>query len=585
MQPDRKRKEATTSEMRIERVDNLPIIITWLLKMRVHTIIDTLWSRHGNWQGLSYGQLALLFVAYVIQRRTHRLMGMEEWLNDHRTVITRSTGWRIGEKEATDDRLGLLLTALGEDEEQGVQMQQQLGQHLIQAFALPTEVARYDTTSFSVHHAVAEAGEPVHELLRFGHSKDKRPEWLQFKQGLGVIDPAGVPLVTHTLAGAQADDGLYVPAWRQMRQTLGRRDFLFVADCKAAAMETRAAIASSGGLYLFPLPMTGETPQWLREQIAQAQPEVIVLPEIVDKSGKAKEVGQGFVINRQMSQSLANGADYTWQEQWFVSQSASLAKKQKAGLQGRLARTSQELQRLRPDKEETAATLAVRVEKILTKRNVASYFDVQVQERIQVRKRYLQKGRPGAQSPYELETQSQLSLLIARQEDAIAQAMQQAGWRIHVTNATPEQMSLAQSVRYYRDEWLVEYGFHRFKNGSLPALPLALRLPERIRGLMLLLLLALQALTLLEYVARRSLSDHKETIAGLVPGNPKMKSDRPSAERLLAAFGNFHLLCTETDQMISATLIEALTPLQKRILALLHLPTSIYDLDFVYSPP
>lgn len=579
------RKEATTSEMRIERVDNLPIIITWLLKMRVHLIIDALWSQHGNWQGLSYGQLALLFVAYVIQRRTHRLMGMEEWLNDHRTVIAHSTGWKIGEKEATDDRLGLLLTALGEDEEQGVQMQQQLGQYLIQAFALPTEVARYDTTSFSVHHAVPEAGEPAHELLRFGHSKDKRPEWLQFKQGLGVLDPAGVPLVTQTLAGAQADDGLYVPAWRQMCRTLGRRDFLFVADCKAAAIETRAAIASGGGLYLFPLPMTGETPQWLREQIAQAQPEVIVLPEIVDKSGKAKEVGQGFVVNRQMSQSLTNGVDSTWQEQWFVSQSASLAKKQKTGLQGRLARTSQELQRLRPDKDETAATLAVRVEKILAKRNVASYFDVKVQERIQVRKRYLQKGRPGAQSPYELETQSKLSLLIARQEEAIAQAMQQAGWRIHVTNATPEQMSLTQSVRYYRDEWLVEYGFHRFKNGSLPALPLALRLPERIRGLMLLLLAALQALTLLEYVARRSLSDRKETIAGLVPGNPKMKSDRPSAERLLAAFANFHLLLTETDQMVAATLIEALTPLQKRILALLHLPTSIYDLDFVYTPP
>lgn len=512
-------------------------------------------------------------------------MGMEEWLNDHRTVIARITGWTLGEKEATDDRLGLLLTALGEDEEQGVQMQQQLGQQLIQAFALPSEVARYDTTTFSVHHAVPEAGEPVHELLRFGHSKDRRPEWLQFKQGLGVIDPAGVPLVTHTLSGEQADDGLYLPAWRQMCQTLARCDFLFVADCKAAAIETRAAIASGGGLYLFPLPMTGETPQWLREQIAQAQAEVIVLPAVVDKSGQPKVVGQGFIVSRQMSQPLANGTDYTWPEQWFVSQSASLAKKQQAGLQRRLARTSEDLQRLRPNKDETAAMLAARVDKLLAKRNVALYFDVKVQERIQVRKRYLQKGRPGPDSPYELEAQSRLSLLIARQEEAIAQAMQQAGWRIHVTNATPEQMSLAQSVRYYRDEWLVEHGFHRFKNGSLPALPLALRLPERIRGLMLLLLVALQALTLLEFVARRSLAEHKETIAGLVPGNPKMKTDRPSAERLLAAFDNLHLLITETETTVSATLVEALTPLQQRILALLHLPTSIYDLDFVHTPP
>ena len=92
--------------------------------MQVHTIIDTIWPRHGNWQGLSYGQLALLFVAYVIHRRTHRLMSMESWLNDHRVVIRQLTGWPLGEKEATDDRLGLLLTALGEDEGPGVRLQQ-----------------------------------------------------------------------------------------------------------------------------------------------------------------------------------------------------------------------------------------------------------------------------------------------------------------------------------------------------------------------------------------------------------------------------------------------------------------------------
>jgi len=34
---------------------------------------------------------------------------------------------------------------------------------------------------------------------------------------------------------------------------------------------------------------------------------------------------------------------------------------------------------------------------------------------------------------------------------------------------------------------LVEHGFHRFKKGSLPALPLFLHLDERIQGLMLLL--------------------------------------------------------------------------------------------------
>ena len=150
---------------RIERVDDLPLILTWLLNMHVSGIIDGIWHSHGQWQGLSYGQLALLFVAYVIHQRSHRLMTMEGWLNDHRTVIEQVTGWSIRQKDATDDRIGLLLDELGYSEEKGGILQQRLGEHIIQAYELPTEVARYDTTSFSVHHAVPEPGEAAARVV------------------------------------------------------------------------------------------------------------------------------------------------------------------------------------------------------------------------------------------------------------------------------------------------------------------------------------------------------------------------------------------------------------------------------------
>jgi transposase len=50
--------------------------------------------------------------------------------------------------------------------------------------------------------------------VQFGHSKNHRPDLLQFKQGLGTIDPAGIPLMTETISGEKADDPCYVPAWR-----------------------------------------------------------------------------------------------------------------------------------------------------------------------------------------------------------------------------------------------------------------------------------------------------------------------------------------------------------------------------------
>jgi hypothetical protein len=45
-----------------------------------------------------------------------------------------------------------------------------------------------------------------------------------------------------------------------------------------------------------------------------------------------------------------------------------------------------------------------------------------------------------------------------------------AGWRLYVTNAPPERLSLEQSVFYYRQQWQPERGFHLFKRGRLPAL-------------------------------------------------------------------------------------------------------------------
>ena len=63
-----------------ERIDQLPMLINWLKNMHVDRIIDqVLGTPHGNWNGLSYGEVAMVFVAYVLMRCTHFLSPMEEW--------------------------------------------------------------------------------------------------------------------------------------------------------------------------------------------------------------------------------------------------------------------------------------------------------------------------------------------------------------------------------------------------------------------------------------------------------------------------------------------------------------------------
>ncbi len=207
---------------KIERVDTIPLILAILKKMGVHEIIDSIFIPHGNWSGLSYGQLSVLFITYVLHSLTHRFSGMESWANQHRTVIERATGWQLGEKDATDDRLGRLSEVLGKDDEAISECHLRMGQSIISAYQLPMEIARYDTTSFNVYHH-SENGK--NGILEFGHSKNYRPDLLQFKQGLATLDPAGVPILSETLAGNRADDPCYLPAWRRMVETIGNPDF------------------------------------------------------------------------------------------------------------------------------------------------------------------------------------------------------------------------------------------------------------------------------------------------------------------------------------------------------------------------
>jgi transposase len=526
---------------------------------------------------LSYGQLTVLLLTFIIYTHTHKLSGVEEWGREHHYTLELSTGWQLGEKELTDDRLGRLLEVLGADEAQSAAYHQQQSQHLIRVYALPTEIARYDTTTFNVHHAppvdTAAAG-----LLSFGHSKDQRPDLLQYKLGVSTLDPAGIPLLAHVLDGKCADDPLYIPAWRATCATLGHCEFLFVADCKASALETRATLAAAGGRYLFPQTLTGDVPEllaaWLRE------PPVARQSIVLDAAADPTPVGEGFVVERTLTATTETGAQHTWTERWLVTQSYAHAQREEQRWHARLAKAEDQLQRLRAKAEETAAEFLARAQRVTQHHHVAGLFHLTVSEDCTTRRRYLQRGRPGPHTPYEDVVERKLHLHVQRDTDAIAHVQRLLGWRIYLTNVPAADMTLAQATVYYRDQWLNERSYHRFKRGSLPALPLFLRIPARIKGLMLVLLVALQALTLLEFVTHRELTHQGDTLAGLVPGNPRMRTARPSAERLLVAFDYLHLLITTSETHCEGRLVEPLSALQQRILALLQLPESIYQLVF-----
>jgi len=560
-------------EISSERMDDIPVIVEWLRQMEIAKWIDQKLSQpHGNHQGLSYGQLSVLLLIYIMSQADHRLCAVEAWVKTHQQTLELSTGWSIGEKDVTDDRLARVVEELGKQSEACQQIELKMGQHLIRTYELPTEVGRADTSSFSVHHEQIES--EAESRLRHGHSKDKRPDLLQYRQLLATIDPAGIPLVSATLAGNGADDPLYYPTWQRMASVIGHKQFVFLADCKAAAIATRAQIAAQGGIYCFPVPMSGQNPLLLNQWVFNP-PSPSVEIRLPQQSTDDPAVGQGFEV--ELGKFWFNPTTQKWvrwQERYLVVYSTSLATAQRRGLHQRLDQAQTALDKLVAKPGNELESLNAKVEAILKRHRVQEFFSVTTTTQTVTQTRYVGRGRPVANAPTQQLTQIQLHLQFDRQSPAIEQAEQLAGWRLYLTNAPITRLSLPQAILYYRDQWLLERGFHRFKRGQLPALPIYFQNQDRIVGLMFLLTLALRVFTLIEFVVRLALQTAQQSLAGLYEGNPKRKTNRPSAEQLLKAFDNLTLYFLPDASLF----ITPLSDLQKRILALMKLPESLYQL-------
>lgn len=98
---------------------------------------------------------------------------------------------------------------------------------------------------------------------------------------------------------------------------------------------------------------------------------------------------------------------------------------------------------------------------------------------------------------------------------------------------------------------------------------------DHATGLIRLLSIRLRVLTLLEFVVRRRLAAAESRLAGLYAGNPKRATMRPTAERLLDAFGELTLTIIEDSHQTYGHLTP-LSTLQQRILDAVGFSVDMY---------
>ena len=561
-------------EIRSERIDQIPVIYGFLERMHVVEIINNVLPKpHGNWKGLSYGELAAGFILYILTQGDHRISYVEDWAASYIETLRHYFPGATA-KDFTDDRLESLLEILGNAEwRYWEEIEKRLGEHLISAYRLPTEVGRIDTTTGSVYHTNDQDGGRRYTLFHYGYNKDHRPDLMQFLEALGTIDPLGMPIVSETLPGNTSDSTVYLAIWRRMVEAIGHTDFITVGDCKLTSLENQARIDREGGFYLGPLSWASVSRDEFLRLVRENEHKSCRLS--TQKEGE--EPIQYFeTLKEQRWEDPETGEVHTFETRYLVVRSPGLADKDQMSFKASLMKTEKKLAKLQSqlgkrDLKDREGIMR-RLEEILS--GSEDLFNAAVAESIEEEVRCEGRGRPGPNRKTRKIEKKVFHLSWEHNEEAIAAEQELAGYRVYVTNAPQEKLPIPDAMEIYRDEWTMENNFKRLKGKLLSMIPLYLRNETCVSGLLVLLVICLQVLTLIEFVVRRNLDG--DVLEGLYTSNPRKKTDRPTAERILGLFKEITLYYILIGEQ-RLCLLSPLTPLQKRVLTLLELPLTVYE--------
>src|SRR5215472_3188819 len=561
-------KEALSIET--ERMDDLPLLLTHMQRMHLAELLDKHILTHGQRKGLSVGELSVVWLTHILSQADHRMNRVQEWATRRLETLRGCRMSALCPQDMTDDRLADVLRLLSDDVHWHAFEQELMGQ-LVRVYDLSATCLRIDTTTASSYADVNEQG-----LLQLGHSKDHRPDLPQLKLVLAGLDPLGMPLATEVLSGEHADDPVYLPIIARVRNGLQQQGLLYIGDCKMAALQTRASIATHGDFYLCPLSALQAPPKEISQEVETQRKQGARIIEVcrVNEQGKSTCIAQGYETIQTVTAQV-DGETQCWQERRLLVQSMASTRSAQAHLQERLHQAQHALQELTARRQgkprlTTREEVEDAIQAVHKQFRVEGLLQVQIQDHVHERPVRAYRGRLSG-----VRRDLTFTLTWAREETAIAKAMSELGWRVYTTNHLEQHLTLEQAVEAYRDEYLVERNFSRLKGHPLSLAPLYVQRDDHRIGLVRLLTLALRVLTLLESVVRQRLGEQKEELAGLFAGNPKRRTAQPTAERLLEAFGEVTLTVVRAAGFAQRH-VTPLSPLQQQILTLFGFSPAVY---------
>ena len=264
----------------------LPILNEFLRRMRLRDFLSAALPPEDRRTKLSPVKALLVLLRNLLISR-EPIYGVGEWAARHAADALGLASPEV--QRLNDDGVGRALDRLFAADVPSLVLA--VATHVVKEFGVSLDELHNDSTTVTFCGAYSYAdgqprvfGRPT-LAITFGHNKDHRPDLKQLLFILTVTADGGVPLHFRAESGNVADDQTHCDTWDLLCQLTGRRDFLYVADCKLATSENMAYLHQRQGRFVTVLPRTRGEDAAFRALVAKGQIAWRPLWEKTDEEG------------------------------------------------------------------------------------------------------------------------------------------------------------------------------------------------------------------------------------------------------------------------------------------------------------
>jgi transposase len=554
--------------LRSYTVGALPILDDLIRRMRLEEFLRAALPPEDRRTKLSPVKALLVLLRNLLLSR-EPIYGVGEWAARHAPDLL---GLAIVEIERlNDDCVGRALDRLFLADVPTLVLA--VATHAVKEFGVSLDELHNDSTTVSFCGAYSSAAREQRFLGRptlaitFGHNKDHRPDLKQLLFILTVTADGGVPLHFRAESGNVVDDQTHRDTWDLLCQLTGRRDFLYVADCKLATSENMAHLHQRQGRFVTVLPRTRAEDDTFRTQVAKGQ---VAWRPLWEKSDEEGQVVDRYSTSEQPA-TTAEGYRLVWYHSLRKAEADAVARS------GRIEKALKQLAALREKlrsprtRYRQEAKLAAAVAEILASCGADSWIVTEIQP--QTRETFHQdhRGRPGKDTHYVKKVATRFDLAYRIDDARVAAEATGDGIFPLVTNVI--NLSELELLHAYKRQPVIEKRFSQFKT-DFEVAPVYLKAVHRIQALLCVYFFALLVEALLERQLRRAMQ--REEIEAL-PLYPEGRACRwPTARRVMELFESVQRHNLAHGQRPAEVLVTELTRLQRKLLALLGLPAKGY---------